>query len=170
MKIYVNSANSEFEIDLNDNLENRILVNDNEYQYDLLELGGRRYSLLLNNKSYTLHHIRNETNHHLQVDNNHFILAVEDEHQRKIKKLFKNVTAVPQIQIIKAPIPGLVIKIIAQEGCVVEAGAPLLILEAMKMENIIKATCACRVNEIAVKEKQTVEINQPLLKLVKESE
>jgi biotin carboxyl carrier protein len=38
----------------------------------------------------------------------------------------------------------------------------------MKMENIIKAACACRVQEISVKEKETVQLNQPLIKLVKE--
>ena len=168
MKLYVNSENNEFEMILNNGQENHLRVNGKTHSYDLLDLGFGRYSLILDNKSYKFLYNKNESIHHLQVDNNHFILSVEDEHKRKIKELFNNVRKGPQVQVIKAPIPGLVVKITAEEGTVVEEGIPLLILEAMKMENIIKATCACRVQEIAVKEKETVQINQPLIKLVKE--
>jgi biotin carboxyl carrier protein len=40
---------------------------------------------------------------------------------------------------VKAPIPGLVTRVFVQQGDVVEAGQPLLLLEAMKMENEILA-------------------------------
>ena len=168
MKLYVNSENNEFELTLNNGQENQLQANGKIHHYDLLDLGFGRYSLILDNRSYKFLHHKNENVHHVQVDNNHFILSLEDEHKRKIKELFKNVHKGPQVQVIKAPIPGLVVKIIAEEGGMVEEGAPLLILEAMKMENIIKAACACRVQEISVKEKETVQLNQPLVKLVKE--
>ena len=40
---------------------------------------------------------------------------------------------------VKAPVPGLITRILVQPGEKVEAGQPLLVLEAMKMENEIKA-------------------------------
>ncbi len=168
MKLYVSSENKTFELILNNGQENHLQIDGKTYRYDLRELGFGRYSLILNNRSYKFVLRKTDGFHHLQVDNNHFILTVEDEHRRKIKELFKNVRKGPQTQVIKAPIPGLVVKIAAEQGQDVEEGAPLLILEAMKMENIIKAPCACRVQEIAVQEKETVQINQPLIKLVKE--
>ena len=170
MKLFVNSEQSEFTLQINNNnaQENTLQVNNHIYRYDLVDLGFGRYSLLLDNHSYTLLQVKKEDLYHVQIDNNHFVLQVEDEHSRKIKELFKNVQKEPDVQIIKAPIPGLVIKIDVIEGTLVEKGMALLILEAMKMENLIKASCSCRIKEIMVKEKDTVQLNQPLLKLVKE--
>ncbi len=45
---------------------------------------------------------------------------------------------------VKAPIPGLIARILVEEGAMVEAGAPVLVLEAMKMENEIRAPAAAR--------------------------
>ena len=41
--------------------------------------------------------------------------------------------------LLDAPMPGLVLKILVQPGSVVQKGAPLIILEAMKMEHTITA-------------------------------
>ncbi len=57
---------------------------------------------------------------------------------------------------VRAPIPGLVSRLLVAEGEVVEAGQPLLVLEAMKMENEIRAPRAGTVVEIAVTPGQTV--------------
>ncbi len=170
MKLFVNSEKNEFVLHINNNneQENTLQVDNRMYTYDLIALGFGRYSLLLDNHSYTLLQVKKDDLYHVQIDNNHFVLQLEDEHKRKIKELFKKVQTGPEVQIIKAPIPGLVIKINAVEGELVEEGGGLLILEAMKMENLIKASCSCRIKEVMVKEKDSVQLNQPLMKLVKE--
>jgi biotin carboxyl carrier protein len=59
--------------------------------------------------------------------------------------------------------PGLIIDLRVKEGDQVKAGDPLLILEAMKMENIIKASGDSIVKSLKVKKGETVEKNQVLI-------
>ncbi len=64
---------------------------------------------------------------------------------------------------IKAPMPGLVVKLRVEPGERVAKGQPLLIIEAMKMENIIKARTDGIVKEIKVKAGQSVEKSDTLV-------
>lgn len=57
---------------------------------------------------------------------------------------------------VRAPIGGKVIGVFVKEGQEVEEGAPLLVLEAMKMENQIKAPMAGRVRKVLVSRGQSV--------------
>jgi biotin carboxyl carrier protein len=56
-----------------------------------------------------------------------------------------------------APMPGRVVRVLAEEGREVETGQGLVVIEAMKMENELKAPRKGRVREIAVREGQAVE-------------
>lgn len=66
---------------------------------------------------------------------------------------------------IRASMPGKVVKVLCKVGDVVKAGQPLLIIEAMKMENELRAMGGGKVESIAVREGQTVEGGQALLVL-----
>ena len=57
---------------------------------------------------------------------------------------------------ITAPMPGKVVRIVAQTGSVVESGDGVLVIEAMKMQNELKAPKAGKVAKITVKEGDTV--------------
>lgn len=63
---------------------------------------------------------------------------------------------------VKAPIPGLITRVLVEPGATVEAGQPLLILEAMKMENEVRAPFDGVVSSVAVTSGQTVVRNQML--------
>lgn len=58
---------------------------------------------------------------------------------------------------LKAGMPGKIIEIFAKEGEVIKANKPLLIMEAMKMENEMRATRDVKVKEIKVKQGDSVE-------------
>jgi len=62
-----------------------------------------------------------------------------------------------------APMPGKIVKVLVSEGDAVEAGRGVLVMEAMKMENELKATRAGTIQEIRVKEGQAVEMGALLL-------
>ncbi|MCB0736760.1 MAG: acetyl-CoA carboxylase biotin carboxyl carrier protein subunit [Bacteroidetes bacterium] len=64
---------------------------------------------------------------------------------------------------IKAPMPGLVLDIMANAGAEVKKGDALIVLEAMKMENVIKAAVDGTVKSIDVEKGQAVEKNQVLI-------
>jgi len=64
---------------------------------------------------------------------------------------------------IVAPMPGTIIEVLVGVGDEVVEDQELLILEAMKMENPICATCDGKIQEMKVKEKDTVETDQVLV-------
>ncbi|WP_070138089.1 acetyl-CoA carboxylase biotin carboxyl carrier protein subunit [Crocinitomix algicola] len=66
---------------------------------------------------------------------------------------------------INAPMPGKVIGILVKEGDQVAKGDGILILEAMKMENVLKAEHDCSIKKIVVEEAVSVEKNQVLIEL-----
>ena len=66
---------------------------------------------------------------------------------------------------IKAPMPGMVVKVLVESGQVVQAGTGLVVLEAMKMENELKAAAPGVVAEILASAGQVVEKGQVLVVL-----
>lgn len=66
---------------------------------------------------------------------------------------------------VKAPMPGKVIELIAKVGDQLEKGDGILILEAMKMENVLKAEASCRIKKILINKLDNVEKNQILIEL-----
>lgn len=64
---------------------------------------------------------------------------------------------------LKAPMPGLVVEILVQAGDQVEKGQPLVILEAMKMENVLKAGHDVTIKNVVAQKGNAVEKNQILL-------
>jgi len=64
---------------------------------------------------------------------------------------------------IKAPMPGLIIDLKVKEGDVVKLNDPLIVLEAMKMENIIKSPGEGTVKVVKVRKGQSVEKSQVLI-------
>lgn len=67
--------------------------------------------------------------------------------------------------LVKAPMPGLVLRVLVEPEAVVEAGTGLVVLEAMKMENELKATAPGRVVRVAVRAGQVVEKGEVLVEL-----
>jgi len=169
MKIFTDSASHAFEYELKQNGDEQLIFkNGKPAAYDIRALGEGRYALLVGNRSYLVHMVKQNDKFHVHVDSDYFAVEVEDERTRKLKEMVQKSSGGPKEQVIKTPIPGLVLKIQVEVGQNVTKGEPLLVLEAMKMENIIKAPCASTVAEVAVKPQQTVQQDQKLLTLVTE--
>jgi biotin carboxyl carrier protein len=66
---------------------------------------------------------------------------------------------------VKAPIPGLITRLSVKAGDAVENGAPLLVLEAMKMENEIRAPRAGKVLSVNVKPGQSVKLGELMVEV-----
>jgi biotin carboxyl carrier protein len=87
-----------------------------------------------------------------------------DKYDELVKKLgMENLTKV-EIKELKSPMPGLVIKLDVKAGDVIAKGDPIMILEAMKMENIIKSRGEGKIAEVLVKQGQAVEKNELLVR------
>ena len=66
---------------------------------------------------------------------------------------------------ITAPMPGKVLKVLVRDGDLVEAGQPLVVIEAMKMETTLAAESAAIVKQVRVEEGQTVDHGAVLIEL-----
>jgi 3-methylcrotonyl-CoA carboxylase alpha subunit len=64
-----------------------------------------------------------------------------------------------------APMPGKVLKVLVRDGDLVEAGQPLVVIEAMKMETTLAAESAAIVKRVRVEEGQTVDHGAVLIEL-----
>ena len=60
-------------------------------------------------------------------------------------------------KVVKSPMPGRVVRLLVAKGAAVEAGTTLCVVEAMKMENEVKAKAKASIVEVHVKEGATVE-------------
>ncbi|MDX1646035.1 MAG: biotin/lipoyl-containing protein [Longimicrobiales bacterium] len=90
---------------------------------------------------------------------------VVDERTRTIREMTGASSGALGPEPITAPMPGMVVKVEVGEGDVVREGQGLVIVEAMKMENELKAAAAARVRRIHVAEGEAVEKDQLLVDL-----
>ncbi len=92
-------------------------------------------------------------------------VEVVDERTRQIQALAGRRGGAPGGGTIRAPMPGLVVRLEVKEGQHVAAGAGLVVIEAMKMENELRAPRGGVVARLHVAEGQAVEKGTPLVTL-----
>ncbi len=109
---------------------------------DIVSLGNNRYQLLLNEVSHVIEVVEFKTEEKqltIRINNKLLTLTIKDEMDQLLHRLGFDTTATKKINDIKAPMPGMVLRIIAEVGQVISQGDPILVLESMKMENVLKA-------------------------------
>ena len=79
------------------------------------------------------------------------------------RQVAKTTKPAPKAGGIKSPLPGTIIEVFVKEGDTVKMGDRLLILEAMKMENVIKSPADVTIKKIKVQPKQAVEKGEILM-------
>ncbi len=98
----------------------------------------------------------------LQTFGERWEVEVLDERTRHIRSL-TGAGDRRSVQVLRAPMPGLVVRVLAQQGESVTAGAGVVVLEAMKMENELKAAAPAVVKAVRVEPGQAVEKGQVLI-------
>lgn len=91
--------------------------------------------------------------------------TIKDEFDQLVDRLGFTSESVLVIKDINAPMPGLVLDILINVGDTVEVGSQLIILEAMKMENVLKSQGEGVIKEIKVNKGEAVEKGQLLIVL-----
>ncbi len=101
----------------------------------------------------------------IMVNGDRFTVDIADRYDRLIQQLGLSVGSSQKANIVKAPMPGLVLNLLVKPGQTVAKGDPLLILEAMKMENVLKAAGDGEVKNILVKQGAAVVKGQVLVEM-----
>jgi len=136
--------------------------------WDIAQTGHRAYHVLWNNQSFRagiIHIDPVEKIFTLRINGHDFTVSLKDRYDRLLEKLNMQKNGSQKATDIKAPMPGLVKDLLVKEGQQLKAGDSLLVLEAMKMENILKAETAAMIKEICVRAGDAVEKNQLLIKM-----
>lgn len=90
-------------------------------------------------------------------------VEVIDERTRHIRSLTGAGARPAGPPVLRAPMPGLVLRVLAEPGAAIAAGAGVVVLEAMKMENELRAATSATVAAVLVQPGQTVEKGQVLV-------
>jgi biotin carboxyl carrier protein len=99
----------------------------------------------------------------IQIDGRIYQVQISDAVDQQILKMNLKSKKSNQLKELRAPMPGLVRQVNVKVGDQVDAGDSLFILEAMKMENILKSPVNGTVSDLFVKPGESVEKNQILL-------
>ena len=130
---------------------------------DLRGAGGQSlFSLLLGQSAYEVSVVRTDDQYRVGLRGHDITLTVESE-QQKNARLVDAASGDTGPQTVKSVMPGRVAKILVREGEQVTSGTPLLILEAMKMENEIRSPSEGTVTALLVAEGATVGNGEPLV-------
>ncbi|MCX8084553.1 MAG: acetyl-CoA carboxylase biotin carboxyl carrier protein subunit [Calditerrivibrio sp.] len=147
----VEGFEGEFEVNLTENApaDYTVSVNGKEYRVDFEQINETIYSVIINGQSYAVDMTTKGDKYDIIVNGDHFNVEVLDEMKRLMK--MRTSSTVEGRQVIEAPMPGYIWKMLKEVGDEVKAGEPIMILVAMKMENEIKSPKDGVIQEIFVK-------------------
>src|ERR1035437_287512 len=134
-------VNNEYNFEVDKNGEG-LLINGDKVMPDIRQLNNASWHIINNLKSYNVEVISFngvEKTAEIKVNNTIYSVAAKDQFDILLDKLGLSSLNASKISEIKAPMPGMVLKVFVKEGMEIKKGDNLFILEAMKMENIIKA-------------------------------
>lgn len=133
---------------------------------DLVKSGPGQYSLVVNGRSHRVLVLKEDVENRtvrMRIGAHTYTVQLEDEQAHLMHELGLDKAMAVVVKEIKAPMPGLVLKLLVKEGDAVKKNDPIIILEAMKMENVIKCPGDAVVSKIHAQERTAVEKGQLLV-------
>lgn len=136
--------------------------------FDFVKEQDGSFHILKNNKAYRAEIV--DTNFAkktftIKVNGNSYEVKLEDHFDQLVNQLGLSVVNTQKASDVKAPMPGLVLGVSVEVGQEVKEGEGLLILEAMKMENVIKSAGDGLVKAIHTEQGKAVEKGQLLIEI-----
>lgn len=162
MKYYSKINEKEFIIEIRP--DGAIVVNDETYSFDFQRLpDGGTVSLLLNNRSVEAVVDEREDSWEVLTQGELYSVRVQDERAYRLAQARGTGLDMGHDAEVKAPMPGLVIRVLVEVGAVVERNEKVVILESMKMENELRSPKEGVVTAVNVIPGASVEKGQALV-------
>lgn len=154
----------DFFIQLNEEQTGGVL-NGKTFDWDVSQVSESMYHVLKDGRSYNVEVLAPVDGiSPIKVNGNVYEAETIDKFDELLKSLGMEKGGAGKVNDLKAPMPGLVLKVEVSVGADVKKGDRMLVLEAMKMENVIKAPADAKVASVEVKEGTTVEKNQVMVR------
>lgn len=140
----------------------RVLIGKREYRVDWSEVPGGVISMIVDGRSRTARVARRDGGLIVWVAGHRFDLNVGRAAADSVENVWAGGGG---SGIIKAPMPGKVVKVVVQEGDTVSVGQSLVIVEAMKMENEVRAPVAGIVRKVSVSAGDSVGTTEAMVEI-----
>lgn len=149
-----------------DKAKDNLLINDKKIDADIQQLNALSYHIINDLRSYNAEVVsfdKDAKTAEIKVNGTIYNVAAKDRFDILLDQLGLSSLNSAKVSEVKAPMPGLVLKLFVSEGSEIKKGDNLFILEAMKMENIIKSPADVVVKKVKMKPGDKVEKGQVLL-------
>ena len=162
------------EVDDNDRADGRyhVRLDGTKYELDAHMMPSEIASILIDHKSYDVDldrwgHTRDPLDSHLLVHVRGGVIHLEmlEQRRKRLKEMQETLHHREGHLTICSPMPGKVVRVLVQQGDKVCQNQGLVVVEAMKMENELRAPKDAVVKRVAVQPGQPVEKEQTLLEL-----
>ncbi|MCB9190077.1 MAG: acetyl-CoA carboxylase biotin carboxyl carrier protein subunit [Flavobacteriales bacterium] len=165
MSTRIKVSNKEFEVIFSDDFKTSGTLSGNAFNWDVSKISDSVFHLIKDDRSFNVEVLEPlEGLTRLKINGNVYEAEAVDQFDELLKKLGMEKGGAGKVNELKAPMPGLVLEISVQAGDTLKKGDRVLVLEAMKMENVIKAPADVTVSSIEVKQGSTVEKNQVMVR------
>lgn len=147
-----------------ENKKEGVFLNSQLFEGEIVKINDSSFKVFKGNKIFRVDVVdRQGKEMKLKVNDHVLGVTVTDHIDQILDRLGMDIAANVVVKDVKAPMPGSILSVIVSEGDEVNQGDQLLVLEAMKMENVIKSPGEGKVSKIHVVEKESVEKNQVLI-------
>jgi len=161
--MYKTYVNDQYEFDVEVGHEG-FQVNETNRNPDIIRISDHNFHVIYNGKSHRVTFIeRNSKEFKFKINGNPYTVNVDDPYDLLLQQLGMDMGASGLLEDLQAPMPGLVIEIKVNEGDQVAKDQPIVVLEAMKMENVLKAPADATISKIHVEKQDKVEKNQLII-------
>ena len=154
VRVEMRRAGDHVFVRVDDGLEQSVQLQQVHGPLRTLVLGERRLELLATAHDNTVR---------LTIGGLEYEAEVLDDAHARLASVTGGRTSAHARHELKAPMPGLLVKVLCQVGDTIEAGQPLAVLQAMKMENELSLPRGGTVTSIGAEAGQTVEQGQVLV-------
>jgi biotin carboxyl carrier protein len=145
-----------------------ISCNDQIVSWSAIQVPAGNYSIIMDGHSYTAQVLkvdRDAKTVTLEIAQQIYEVSIEEPIDQLLAAMGIKDALTHKVNDIKAPMPGLVLKVLVAPGQAIRKGDPVLVLEAMKMENVFKSATDAVVKAIKVNPGVAVEKGEVLIVL-----